>query len=128
MRADKGRAIPKILAALDGIFEMQCTIRCGLDPCVATGLVFLRHYYGELPDFVTCRLTELCPDAIARIPGATSFQGTAAERRAVATSVASDAAFAQVIRALNIYRKKLDLGPLRADGTPEQMEGDSNSE
>ena len=127
MRAEKAAAM-KILAALDRIVEMQRTIRHGPDPCVATGLVFLSYYYQELPESVARRLTELCPDALARIPDATSFQGTEKERQGVAASIASDAAFAQVIRAANIYRKKLGLGPLGADGRPEQTEGGSSSE
>lgn len=118
----------KILAALDGIIEMQSTIRQGPDPCIATGLVFLSYYYKELPESVARRLTELRPDALAQIPDATSFQGTEGERRDVAASIASDAAFAQVIRAANIYRKKLDLSLLGADGRPEQTEGGGNSE
>lgn len=128
MRADKRGTIPKILAALNGILEMQRTIQRGLDPCVATGLVFLSYYYEELPDSVARRLTELHPDAIAQIPGATSFQGTEVERQSIAASIASDAAFAQVVRAINIYRRKLGLDPLGADGRPEQTEGGSNSE
>ncbi|WP_295755923.1 translation initiation factor IF-2 [uncultured Oscillibacter sp.] len=127
MRAEKAVAM-KILAALDRIVEMQRTIRHGPDPCVATGLVFLSYYYQELPESVARRLTELCPDALARIPDATSFQGTEKERQGVAASIASDAAFAQVIRAANIYRKKLGLGLLGADGRPEQTEGGSSSE
>ena len=127
MRAEKAGAM-KILAALDRIVEMQRTIRHGPDPCVATGLVFLSYYYQELPESVARRLTELCPDALARIPDATSFQGTEKERQGVAASIASDAAFAQVIRAANIYRKKLGLGLLGADGRPEQTEGGSSSE
>ncbi len=127
MRAEKAAAM-KILATLDRIVEMQRTIRHGPDPCVATGLVFLSYYYQELPESVARRLTELCPDALARIPDATSFQGTEKERQGVAASIASDAAFAQVIRAANIYRKKLGLGLLGADGRPEQTEGGSSSE
>ena len=127
MRAEKAAAM-KILAALDRIVEMQRTIRHGPDPCVATGLVFLSYYYQELPESVASRLTELCPDALARIQDATSFQGTEKERQGVAASIASDAAFAQVIRAANIYSKKLGLGLLGADGRPEQTEGGSSSE
>lgn len=113
----------KTLAALDKILETQRTIRQGPDPCVATGLVFLSYYYKELPESVARRLTELRPDAIARIPGATSFQGTEEERRSVAASIAGDAAFAQVIRAANVYRGRLGLGPLGADGRPGQEGG-----
>lgn len=122
MRAEKAAAM-KILAALDRIVEMQRTIRHGPDPCVATGLVFLSYYYQELPESIARRLTELRPDALAQIPDATSFQGTEKERQEVAASIAGDAAFAQVVRAANSYRKKLGLGPMGSDGRPEQEGG-----
>ena len=125
MRAEKAAAM-KILAALDRIVEMQRTIRHGPDPCVATGLVFLSYYYQELPESIARRLTELRPDALAQIPDATSLHGTEKERQEVAASIASDAAFAQVIRAANVYRQKLDLGLLGEDGKPEQKGGGHN--
>ena len=117
-----------ILAALGGIIEMQRTARSDVEVCAETGLVFLRIYYQKLPEPVARRLTELNPVALAAIPGATSFQGTEKARKNIATNVASDAAFAQAIRAANTYRKKLGLGPLGADGRPEQTEGGSSSE
>ena len=112
-----------VLAALEGILEMQRTIRRELDPCIQTGLVVLRYYYEEIPEFVTRRLTEVRLEVLERIPGATSSEGTPEARREIAASIAGDAAFAQVIRAVNSYRGKLGLGPLTADGRPEQ-EGD----
>jgi len=117
-----------VLAALDGIVRMQRTIRGGLDVCVNTGLVFVRTYYNNLPESIARRLTELNPVALAAIPGATGHNGSEKARKNITSSVASDAAFAQVIRAANIYRKKLGLGPLGADGKPEQTEGGSSSE
>ena len=117
-----------ILAALEGIVRMQRTIRSDVELCAETGLVFLRIYYQKLPESVARRLTELSPVALAAIPGATGANGSEKARRNIAASVASDVAFAQVIRAANIYRKKLGLGPLGADGKPEQMEGGSSSE
>lgn len=117
-----------ILAALDGIVRMQRTIRGGLDVCIDTGLVFVRVYYNNLPDNITRRLTELNPVALAAIPGATAFNGSEKARKNIAASVASDAAFAQVIRAANIYRKKQGLSPLGADGKPELTEGGSNEQ
>ena len=117
-----------ILAALEGIVRMQRTIRSGLDVCVNTGLVFVRVYYGNPPESIARRLTEISPVALAAIPGATSFQGTEKARKNIATNVASDAAFAQAIRAANTYRKKLGFGPMGADGQPEYTEGGSSSE
>lgn len=84
-----------ILAALSGIIEMQRTIRGGLDVCIDTGLVFLRIYYQKLPESVARRLTELNPVALAAIPGATGVNGSETARKNIASSVASDAAFAQ---------------------------------
>ena len=112
-----------ILAALEGILEMQRTIRRGLAPCIQTGLVFLRYYYEELPEFVARRLTEIRLDALERIPEATSSEGTPGARPESAASIAGDAAFAQVVRAANSDRKKLGLGPMGSDGRPEQEGG-----
>ena len=124
----KGASDQDILAALSGIIEMQRTARSDVEVCAETGLVFLRIYYQKLPEPVARRLTELNPVALAAIPGATGQNGSEKARKNIASSVASDAAFAQVIRAANIYRKKLGLGPLGADGRPEQTEGGSSSE
>jgi hypothetical protein len=116
-----------VLAALDGIVRMQRTIRGGLDVCVNTGLVFVRTYYNNFftakhPESIARRLTELNPVALAAIPGATSFQGSEKARKNIAASVASDAAFAQAIRAANIYREKLGYELLGPDGNPEPGE------
>lgn len=109
-----------ILAALDGIVEMQRIIRGGVSVCIDTGLTFLRLYYQRLPESVARRLTELNPVALAAIPGATSFQGSEKARKNIASSVAGDAAFAQAIRAADVYRRKLGLSPLGGDGRPEE--------
>ena len=121
-----------ILNALDGIVRMQGTARCGLrdglDPCVETGLIFIRGYYNVLPASITRRLTEISPITVANIPKAASFQGSSEERQTIALSVASDAAFAQAIRAANVYRKKLGLALLGDDGRPEETEGGSDEQ
>lgn len=108
-----------VAAALEGIVRMQSSIRGGLDMCVDTGLTFLRVYYGSLPESVARRLTEIKPIAVAAIPRATSPDGSEKARRNIAASVASDAAFAQAIRAANVYRARLGCAPLGADGKPE---------
>ena len=113
-----------VAAALDGIVRMQSTIRSGLDVCVDTGLVFLRVYYGNLPENVARRLTEINPAAVAAIPGATAATGSEKTRQDIASSVAGDAAFAQAIRAANVYRARLGRELLGPDGRPEQ-EGDA---
>ena len=111
-----------VLAALDGIVRMQRTIRGGLDVCVETGLVFVRAYYNNLPESVARRLTEINPVALVAIPGATAWGGSETARKNIAASVAGDAAFAQAIRAANVYREKLGFELLGLDGNPEQRE------
>lgn len=113
-----------ILDELNGIVRMQRTIRGGLDVCVETGLIFVRTYYNNLPENIAHRLTELNPVALAAIPGATAWDGSEKARKNIAASVASDAAFAQAIRAANIYRKKLGYGLLGPDGNPEPEGGE----
>lgn len=112
-----------VLTALDGIVRMQRTIRGGLDLCVETGLTFVRIYYNNLPENVARRLTELNPVALAAIPGATGVNGSEKARSNIASNVASDAAFAQAIRAANVYREKLGYGLLGPDGNPEPEGG-----
>lgn len=112
-----------ILAALDGIVRMQRIIRGGPDVCVDTGLTFVRVYYNNLPENVARRLTEINPVAIAAIPGATAFNGTEKARKNIASNVASDAAFAQAIRAANVYREKLGYERLGPDGALEPEGG-----
>ena len=117
-----------ILAALGGIIEMQRAARSDVELRAETGIVFLRIYYQKLPEPIARRLTEILPDIVAQIPRAISPQGTAEERQGIAASVASNAACAQVIRAANVYRKKLGIGLLGADGRPEETEGGSNEQ
>ncbi len=112
-----------VLAALDGIVRMQRTARSGLDVCVNTGLVFIKSYYDKLPESVARRLTEINPVALAAIPGATSYQGSEKARGNIASNVASDKAFAQAIRAANVYRGKLGYELLGPDGNPEPEGG-----
>ena len=111
-----------VLAALDGIVRMQRTARSGLDVCINTGLVFIKSYYDKLPESVARRLTEINPVALAAIPGATSYQGSEKARGNIASNVASDKAFAQAIRAANVYRGKLGYELLGPDGNPELRE------
>ena len=100
-----------ILAALERIARMQDSIRSGMDICRDTGLVFLRVYYEQLPPNVARRLTELHAEDMAEIPRATSTEGTAQDRQRLGEKLASDAATAQVMRAMNVYRARLGYGP-----------------
>lgn len=107
-----------ILAALERIARMQDSIRSGMDICRDTGLVFLRVYYEQLPPNVARRLTELHAEDMAEIPRATSTEGTAQDRQRLGEKLASDAATAQVMRAMNVYRARLGYGPQEGgDGT-----------
>lgn len=112
-----------ILASLNGIVEMQRTIRRNaLDLSVQTGLIFLRVYYQRLPSTVARRLTEIDSRIIDSIPCATEENWAGAWWHELGNKVAGDAAFAQAIRAANSYRKKLGISPLGEDGKPEDSE------
>ncbi len=112
-----------VLASLEGIHRMQKSMRgTELDIVVETGLIFLRLNYERLPPGIARRLTEIDPGALAEAAGAVGEKGTPEQRRALADRLAGDAAFAQVIRAVNTYRGKLGYERLGPDGEPE-MEG-----
>lgn len=98
-----------ILAALERIARMQDSIRSGMDICRDTGLVFLRVYYEQLPPNVARRLTELHAEDMAEIPRATSTEGTAQDRQRLGEKLASDAATAQVMRAMKEKTSSSDL-------------------
>ena len=118
-----------ILAALERIARMQDSIRSGMDICRDTGLVFLRVYYEQLPPNVARRLTELHAEDMAEIPRATSTEGTAQDRQRLGEKLASDAATAQVMRAMDVYtadfylRKAImaTVGPELHEVTSEQV-------
>lgn len=113
-----------ILAALERIARMQDSIRSGMDICRDTGLVFLRAYYEQLPPNVARRLTELHAEDMAEIPRATSTEGTAQDRQRLGEKLASDAATAQVMRAVNVYRARLGYGPQEGGDGTEAAGGD----
>lgn len=113
-----------ILAALERIARMQDSIRSGMDICRDTGLVFLRVYYEQLPPNVARRLTELHAEDMAKIPRATSTEGTAQDRQRLGEKLASDAATAQVMRAVNVYRARLGYGPQEGGDGTEAAGGD----
>ena len=124
MRNDTA-ADQNILASLNGIVEMQRTIRRNaLDISVQTGLVFLRIYYQRLPLSVSRRLTEINPHIVASIPHVTTGTSTSGWWHELGGKVAGDAAFAQAIRAANSYRKKLGLPLLGNDGKQVTEEGE----
>ena len=76
------------------------------------------------PGNIARRLTEIDPRAVEEIPAATDKGGSREKQRALAAKLASDAAFAQAIRAANVYREKTGHGPLGPDGWPEDQGGE----
>ena len=120
-----------ILAALERIARMQDSIRSGMDICRDTGLVFLRVYYEQLPPNVARRLTELHAEDMAEIPrdhgvGLALKLGKhrLADRQRLGEKLASDAATAQVMRAMNVYRARLGYGPQEGGDGAEAAGGD----
>lgn len=121
----KGNAVADhdILTSLNGIVEMQRAIRRNaLDLSVQTGLIFLRIYYQRLPGTVARRLTEIDSQVVDSIPHAAEENWAGAWWRELGNKVAGDAAFAQAIRAVNSYRRKLGISPLGENGKPENSE------
>lgn len=114
-----------VLAALEGIHRMQESIRdTELDMVVETGIIFLRLHYQRLPPGVAHRLTEISPQDLAEVSAVIREGGASPEqRRSLGNRLASDAAFAQVIRAANVYRAKLGHELLGPEGEPEEEAG-----
>ena len=104
-----------VLAALEGIHRMQESIRdTELDMVVETGIIFLRLHYQRLPPEVARRLTEISPEDVAQVSEAIREHGaTPEQRRSLGDRLASDAAVAQVVRAVDVYRARLGYGPLK---------------
>lgn len=108
----------EILGALQGLKLTQSELRDGTGSGMA--LAFFRAYYEKLPEDVARRLTEIDRETVNKITSATGsiLTGTAMER--LVAKIAGDAAWAQVIRAANSYREKLNFDPLGPDGWPAQ--------
>lgn len=106
-----------VLSSLQGLKCAQARIRRARasrdEKAVRAALRDIARYYRELPEPLARRLTEISPDTIAEaekvvIKGDVGFAG----------SFSGDEAIAQVIRAANTYRKKLEYAPLGPDGWP----------
>ena len=110
----------EILDALQGVKLTQDEIRRGA--CGGMGLAFFRAYYEKLPEEVARRLTEIDTEAVEHITRATGLNLSGSLLDRFGEKMASDAAFAQVIRAANVYRGRLGYAPLGPDGWPEQGE------
>ena len=115
-----------ILAALEGIHRMQESIRdTELDIVVETGIIFLRLHYQRLPPGVARRLTEISPRDVAEVSEVIRENGaTPEQRRSLGDRLASDAATAQVMRAMNVYRARLGYGPQEGGDGTEAAGGD----
>lgn len=107
----------EILDALQGVKLTQDEIRRGA--CGGMGLAFFRAYYEKLPEEVARRLTEIDTEAVEHITRATGLNLSGSLLDRFGEKLASDAAFAQVIRAANVYRGRLGYAPLGPDGWPE---------
>ena len=115
-----------VLAALEGIHRMQESIRdTELDIVVETGIIFLRLHYQRLPPGVARRLTEISPRDVAEVSEVIRENGaTPEQRRSLGDRLASDAATAQVMRAMNVYRARLGYGSQEGGDGAEAAGGD----
>lgn len=110
-----------ILGALQGLKFTQAELRAGHGGGMM--LAFFRAYHEKLPEEIVRRLTEIDSETVKHLSEKTGL-GLSGERlKEVADKIAGDAAFAQVIRAANVYRARLGYGPLGPDGWPEEKEG-----
>ena len=109
----KAETDAEILDALQGVKLTQDEIRRGA--CGGMGLAFFRAYSEKLPEEVTRRLTEIDTEAVGHITQATGLNLSGSLLDRFGEKLASDAAFAQVIRAANVYRERLGYGPLESE-------------
>lgn len=108
----KAETDAEILDALQGVKLTQDEIRRGA--CGGMGLAFFRAYYEKLPEEVARRLTEIDTEAVGHITRATGLNLSGSLLDRFGEKLASDAAFAQVIRAANVYRGAAGLRSPRA--------------
>ena len=116
----------EILDVLQGLKEAQRESRKtaqGDDRSSASmALAFFKGYYDKLPPAIKQRLDQIEPETVEHITPATRMNLTGKSLRVFADQLASDSAFQQVIRATNVYRKKLGYVPLGLDGWPVSRE------
>lgn len=110
----KAETDAEILDALQGVKLTQDEIRRGA--CGGMGLAFFRAYYEKLPEEVARRLTEIDTEAVEHITRATGLNLSGSLLDRFGEKLASDAAFAQVIRAVEFI-----AGPELPTVTPEQV-------
>lgn len=118
----KAETDSEILNALQGVKQQMDTLRRAVrdgEGSASMALAFFRAYFDKLPEEVARRLTEIDTGAVERITRATALNLNGDALARFAEKLASDAAFAQVIRAANAYRGRLGYAPLGPDGWPE---------
>jgi hypothetical protein len=118
---EKAETDVEILGALQGIKVSQAEIAAAArrdGHSAGMALAFFRAYYEKLPEDIVHRLTKIDAEAVEHIPAATGFKLTGQSLEQFSDKFASPEAYAQVIRAANVYREKLGYGPLGPDGWP----------
>ena len=117
----KAETDAEILDALQGVKLTQDEIRRGA--CGGMGLAFFRAYYEKLPEEVARRLTEIDTEAVEHITRATGLNLSGSLLDRFGEKLASDAAFAQVIRAEVSLLRAVEFiaGPELPAVTPEQV-------
>ena len=118
----KAETDSEILNALQGVKQQMDTLRKAVrdgEGSVSMALAIFRAYFDKLPEEVARRLTEIDTEAVGHITRATALNLSGDALARFAEKLASNAAFAQVIRAANVYRARLGYAPLGPDGWPE---------
>ena len=115
--SDRPLLLKDVVDTLTELVRHQRSIRelTLFDAGVRAELTFIRLRYGRLPDSITRRLTEIDAEAMAE-ESSKVYALTGTELREHVEKIASDAAFAQTIRAANHYREKMGLKPFDAEG------------
>ena len=118
----KAETDSEILNALQGVKQQMDTLRKAVrdgEGSVSMALAIFRAYFDKLPEEVARRLTEIDTEAVGHITRATALNLSGDALARFAEKLASNAAFAQVIRAANVYRARLGDARLGPDGWPE---------
>ena len=118
----KAETDSEILNALQGVKQQMDTLRKAVrdgEGSVSMALAIFRAYFDTLPEEVARRLTKIDTEAVGHITRATALNLSGDALARFAEKLASNAAFAQVIRAANVYRARLGYAPLGPDGWPE---------
>ena len=118
----KAETDSEILNALQGVKQQMDTLRKAVrdgEGSVSMALAIFRAYFDKLPEEVARRLTKIDTEAVGHITRATALNLSGDALARFAEKLASNAAFAQVIRAANVYRARLGYAPLGPDGWPE---------